>query len=169
MRTVKRLSEKINARKKELLQRSCSAYAQEKRYWLDVFQSWTCQAKLGSYRKVRDEYVKEGYTSRYNLQARQWKLALQDAMETWDKYWQSLFVEAKKKIGKAFSEKTDLHYAFWLIYDYPQFAACMEGRVPNLKPSFSIAEEKKKVISKKVERIIRKLIKNTPQVKKKIA
>ena len=163
MRTVKRLSEKINVRKKTLLEQSCLAYTREKRYWVDLFRTATFQSTLGSYRKVRDEYVKEGYVSRYGLQARQWKLALQDAMETWDKYWRSLFVDAKVKISKAFLDETDRHYAFWLLYDYPQFAACMEGKVSN--PPFEISEKQKKHVVAKVERMIRKLMKGHPQVK----
>jgi hypothetical protein len=29
-----------------------------------------------------------------------WKLALVDAAETWDKYWQAMFVEPRRKISQ---------------------------------------------------------------------
>ena len=100
MRTVKYRALTLNRRKKTALKALCKAYACEKRYWLDLLRSWDYQALFGSHRQIRDEFVKRKYHSRYGLQARQWKLALQDAVETWDKYWQSLFVMARTKISR---------------------------------------------------------------------
>ena len=79
---------------------------------------------------MRDELVNSEYISPYGLQARQWKLALQDAMGIWDKYWQALFVEARKSIRAKFSQEHTRHYAFWLLSGYEQFSLCMQGKTP---------------------------------------
>lgn len=89
MRTVKRTTLPLNETKRLSLETLCAAYAQEKRYWLDILKSYHYQALLGSHRKIRDQCVKERYESISGLQACHWKLALQDAVETWDKYWQA--------------------------------------------------------------------------------
>jgi len=164
MRTVKRVSEQINSAKMILLEDLCRAYAREKRYWLDVFRSWSIQAELQSYRRVRDELVHSEYISIYGLQARQWKLALQDAMGVWDKYWQSIFVQARKKIASTFCLENMRHYAFWLLCGYEQFSACMKGKALTAPFDFSSKEAEK--VSKIVQRIIRKLMKKSPSIRK---
>src|ERR1051325_3275611 len=100
MRTVKRMTLPLNEFKSLSLKRLCDAYACEKRHWLDLLRSYQMQALLGSHRKIRDRFVKEGYESISGLQARHWKLALQDAVETWDRYWQAIFVKIRSKIFK---------------------------------------------------------------------
>src|ERR1700722_12279564 len=99
MRTIKRTTVPINTLKQSSLQDLCAAYGREKHYWLSILQRNYFQALLGNYRKIRDQFVKEGYGSISGLQARHWKLALQDAVETWDKYWQALFVKVRQKIS----------------------------------------------------------------------
>ena len=147
-----------------LLQDLCTAYAQEKRYWLDLFRSWVCQAQLQSYRLVRDELVNSEYISPYGLQARQWKLALQDAMGIWDKYWQALFVEARKSIHAKFSQEHTRHYAFWLLSGYEQFSLCMQGKTPSAP--FDCPQKDASFVLKTVQRILRKLMKKCPSVQK---
>ena len=82
MRTVKRKTESINARKKVAIEQLILAYASEKQYWLDCFRAKKYQALIGTPRQVRDEAIKNKYISPSKLQARHWKLALQDAAET---------------------------------------------------------------------------------------
>lgn len=131
MRTVKRNTLALNAKKQKALDGLCRAYAREKRYWLPCFQAWNFQSYLRRSRAIRDEYVKKGYRSCHGLQARHWKLALEDAAETWDKYWQATFVNVRLKIShrKDLSE-TERHYAYWLLKSYPSFAAMMQGKCP---------------------------------------
>lgn len=111
MRTVKRKAVPLNAKKQKVLKELCWAYTREKQLWLQHFQPWKCQPHLGRPRTLRDEMIKQGYRSSNQLQARHWKLALDDAAETWDKYWQSAFVKVRLKIShrKALSE-TERHY-----------------------------------------------------------
>ena len=150
---------------KVLLEQSCQAYAQEKNYWLDILKSWKYQAKLKLPRQIRDEAMKSHYQPKYGLQGRQWKLALQDAAETWDKYLQALFVEVRKKISRHIQEEEARHYAFWLLKGYEQFSACMQGQSPT--PPFSIEMKVQHQIASYVERTVRKLRGNFPVVKKK--
>src|SRR5882724_4221281 len=99
MRTVKRTILEPNAKKRILLNELCHAYSHEKQYWLHRFKSWDLQALLGRSRTIRDRMIKEGYKSSHGLQARHWKLALEDAAATWDKYWQATFVKVRSKIA----------------------------------------------------------------------
>lgn len=93
MRTVKRNTLSLNKKKRTSLDDLCHAYTREKQYWLQHFQSWDLQAHLSRSRTVRDVVIKQGYRSLNGLQARHWKLALEDAAETWDKYWQANFCQ----------------------------------------------------------------------------
>src|SRR5262245_30250026 len=101
MRTVKRQTLELNKNKIDSLTKLTQSYADEKRYWLDLLRGWHYQALLGNARKIRDEFVHKGYMSGYGLQARHWKLALQDAVETWDKYWQAVFVQVRVTISRS--------------------------------------------------------------------
>ncbi len=159
MRTVKRDTSDLNKGKLEILDGICHAYAAEKRYWLDRFASVENQAKIKTHRKVRDEAVKSGYASPNGLQARMWKLALVEAAETWDKYWQALFIDVKAKIAanptldvaaelvavepvlpgakkpkKAKKTKDadrhQRHYLYWILASYANFTAAMHGEIP---------------------------------------
>ena len=164
MRTVKREVSLLNSAKKKLLENSCFAYAHEKNHWLDVLRAKKYQALLGSHRHIRDEAVKNGYQSKYGLQARQWKLALQDAAETWDKYYQALFVQVREKISRHLLSDLERQYAYWLLKGYSQFIACMSGKAP--EPSFLLDAHLRSKIANYVERTARKLQGNSPRVKK---
>ncbi len=165
MRTVKRRSLPLNAKKQTALESLCQAYTGEKRLWLQHFQAWDCQPYLGRPRAIRDEKIKQGYRSPHQLQARHWKLALDDAAETWDKYWQSTFVKVRLKIShrKALSE-TESHYAYWLLKGYSQFSAMMQGKCP--EPSFAIDDLSRRYIAGYVRRITRLCKGKPPTVKK---
>jgi len=165
MRTVKRKTLPLNEKKRKSLNDLCSAYTREKQYWLQRFQAWTLQAHLGRPRTLRDEEIKQGYRSLYGLQARHWKLALEDAAETWDKYWQATFVQIRSKISrrKDLSE-TERHYAYWLLKSYPSFAAMMQGKCPT--PSFPIEDLSRKHLAGYVRRLVKKSKGNSPSIKK---
>jgi len=164
MRTVRRKVAPLNTTKKALLEKSCVAYSQEKNHWLDFFKAKKYQAKLKFYRQVRDEAIKNGYQSKYGLQARQWKLALQDAAETWDKYYQALFVEVREKIARHKMTDPERHYGFWLLKGYDQFSACMKGEA--LEPPFELDEPARGKIVGYIERTIRKMQGNPPRAQK---
>jgi putative transposase len=165
MRTVKRTARPLNVQKQKSLKDLCQAYTQEKKFWLRYFQSFKSQTYLARPRSLRDELIKQNYHSPYGLQARHWKLALEEAAETWDKYWQATFVKVRSKIShqKKFSE-LERHYAYWLIKGYSQFTSMMQGRCPN--PSFSIEASLQKRTATWVRGVVKKCRGKAPSIKK---
>ena len=165
MRTVKRQILQPNTKKRVVLNEMCQAYDHEKQYWLHRLQAWDLQALLGRSRTIRDRTIQQEYKSFYGLQARHWKLALEDAAETWDKYWQAIFVKVRSKIArrKDLSE-TEQHYAYWLLKSYPSFAILMQGKCPD--SPFPIDTSAKRRMTGYVRRIIRKCKGKPPTVKK---
>ena len=164
MRTIKCKAIPLNLKKQESLIELCRAYAKEKQYWLDKFKEWRFQSLLGKPRLIRDEFVGKKYISPYGLQARHWKLALQDAVEVWDKYWQAIFVRLKPKIYQKYTDEVERHYAYWLLKSYSQFAELMQGNTP--KPSFEIERSICRQISGYLRRTLKKLKGKPPKVKK---
>lgn len=165
MRTVKRQLLQPNAKKRIQLNELCRAYNYEKQYWLRRFQAWDLQALLDRSRTIRDRMIQQEYKSSFGLQARHWKLALEAAAETWDKYWQAAFVKVRSKIArrKDLSE-IERHYAYWLLKNTPSFAAMMQGKHPD--PPFPIEKSDKRRITSYVRRLTRKCKGKPPTVKK---
>src|SRR5271170_6843564 len=99
------------------------------------------------------------------LQARHWKLALNDAAETWDKYWQSIFVKVRLKIShrKDLSE-IERHYAYWLLKGYSQFSAMMQEKRP--EPPFVTEGLLRRHIAGYVRRLTKQCKGKPPAVKK---
>lgn len=154
MRTIKRKALPLNKSKWMDIQLLCKAYAAEKNHWLDVLRGWNYQALLGRSRKIRDEFIGREYQSNDGLQARHWKLAMQDAVETWDKNWKAQFVLIRSKIVSHFKQETERRYAYWLIKGYSQFSEMMQGNVPN--PHFDIDQKACKRIADYVQRQVKK-------------
>jgi hypothetical protein len=154
MRTVKRKALPLNKSKLIDIQLLCKAYAAEKNHWLDVLRGWNYQSLLGTPRKIRDEFIDRGYQSNYSLQARHWKLAMQDAVETWDKNWKAQFVLIRSKIAVHFKQETERRYAYWLIKGYYQFSEMMQGKAA--KPHFEIDKKVCKNIADYVQRQVKK-------------
>jgi putative transposase len=164
MRTIKRNTLSLNAKKQISLREICQSYSREKQHWLHRLQAWNFQAHLGRSRTIRDMIVKQEYKSPSGLQARHWKLALEDAAETWNKYWQALFVKVRPKIARRKDlTETEQHYAFWLLKNNPSFAAMMQGKCPD--PSFPIEKSTKKRIANYVRRLVSDCKGKSPAVK----
>lgn len=164
MRTIKRQSLVLNASKLQSLKDLTKAYTAEKQYWLRELQSFKMQASLGNYRLLRNELIKNGYKSAYGLQARHWKLALQDAVETWDKYFQALFVKIRAKIFKLKASDVERHYAFFLLADYERFIQVIKGKIP--KAPFSICALSCKRLAGYIKNLFKKLKGKSPRIKK---
>jgi len=164
IRTIKRSPLQLNFVKQESLRKLCQAYGKEKQYWINLLRKWEFQGQLGNGRAIRDEFVKKKYKSKYGLQARHWKLALQDAIETWDKYWQAIFVVLRPKIYRKYTNEIERRYAYWLLKGYFQLAELMKGKSPS--PSFAIEESRRHCVSRYVQRAIKKYKARAPCVKK---
>ena len=164
MRTIKREALLLNQNKLKSLKELCKAYSKEKQYWLNNLKGWRLQAQLGNPRIIRDELVKQGYKSRYGLQARHWKLALQDAVETWDKYWKAVFAKVSPNIHTKDLKDIERRYAYWLLKGYSQFAQVMQGQIP--KPPFEIDLPSCRKIAGYLQRSVRRHKGRPPTVKK---
>ena len=139
MRTVQREVRDVNVGKLATLDEIIAAYAAEKQHWLNVFASAENRPLLKVHRIVRDQAVHAGYCSQFGLQARMWKLALVDAAETHDKYWQSIFQEVRQRLyGRRHFTDSEKHYANWLMCGYAQFFRCMADE--DVVPTFGIVD-----------------------------
>jgi putative transposase len=129
VRTIKRCSDILNKIKTEAINQTVLAYTKEKKYWLGIFQQLQYVGYTKRHRIVRNKFVAAKYQSRYGLQARMWKLALIDAAEIMDKYWQSIFDKVKSGIyrNKNLNE-TKRHYCFWLLKDYQRLPCILQGK-----------------------------------------
>ena len=79
-------------------------------------------------------------TSGPHLQARHWKLALEETSKMALTHWKSVIAEAKKKLAhtlKRFHDQ-DRHYAYWLLCGINrQFFELLDGRIPVPNPEVS--------------------------------
>lgn len=161
MRTYRRNVARLNTGKRHSLEAVLRAFADEKRYWLAQFETKAHRPFISKHRKVRDEAIKAEYVPASGLQARMWKLALVEAAETWNKWWEALFVRVREQIGrrKDFSE-VERRYALWILSGYSQLFVCVEGLAP--EPKFPISEASRIRVSDYVRRKIRTLRGNNP-------
>ncbi len=164
MRTVRRQAQELNVGKAQALRTLVEAFAAEKRRWLDRFARRDHRYLIGKHRQVRDDAVKAGYVPMTGLQARMWKLALTDAAQTWDKFWQALFVEVRSRVARrADFDPIDRHYAFWLLDGYEQFFACLDGTAA--EPKFSIADSRRTKVASFIRRQVKRLRGRNPMVR----
>ncbi|MGB9793376.1 MAG: transposase, partial [Thermacetogeniaceae bacterium] len=127
---------------------------------------------LGDKRSLRDELVSRGFASPFGLQARMWKLALEDALYTLERQWESA-VEAVKGLvarheGLAEEEK---HYAFWLLYK-PRKGSRDWGRIQAIFTGEDVAEENigldiigRSKVRKYLRRVFRRVLGRRPRVR----
>ncbi len=166
MRCVKQRTLKPNTCKQRDIDTLINAYSREKERWLRYFDHWKNVSFLGKPRLVRDEKIKEKYRSPFDLQSRHWKLALTDAVETWDKYWKSLFVIVRSHVARnSHLSEDEKHYSYWLLKGYDQFSQMMQGEYPI--PPFSLPVPSLKKGAGTLRRLIKKHKKNPPRIKRK--
>jgi IS605 OrfB family transposase len=160
MRTIKRYSLNMNLGKENKIVFLAKSYAKEKQYWLSLFQQ-NYLSSIKKSREVRNQAIQLKYKSPYHLQARMWKLALQDAADTMDKYWQSLFEKIKRDVYRTTLDESQRHYIFWILKDYARFAESLKS-IPEFK-DLSLPSRKKAI--KFLKQKIKKYKKELPKVK----
>ncbi len=176
MRTIKRISHKLNRDKFAGLQEIASAYAREKQEHLGVYHDDGLFGAHNSERVRRDELVKAGYANGHGLSGRMWKLAQKDAYETVKKQWAALAEEIRPLIGghtaneagqapcgTAWSQEQH-RYAYWLIYTPRRMAELMSGQAP-LPRHFKIEAGQRKRVRNYLRRVIRRKRGGRPTVK----
>ncbi len=165
MRTVKRHSRELNKGKWETIVAIAEAYAAEKDKWLAELSHTGQMEKIRSDRLQRDILVKQKYISPEGLQARQWKQALKDSVETLDKNWKGLFVELRPLIlGNKNLTVEQRHYCLWVLSSYERLQGLVLRDYPI--PAFSIAAPHIRKAGNYLNRIIRRHKGSVPRVKK---
>lgn len=163
MRTIKRDTHLLNQGKLQEVKNLCKAYSREKRYWLDIFMASHNQGRIKRHREVRNEAIASGYAPLNGLQARMWKLALVDAAETWDKYWQATFVEIRRKVARNTSlTENQRRYLYWLMKDYSRFADALHGTDQN--PPFEVTGSLSR-LARYLQKVVRSSKGRAPAVK----
>lgn len=99
VRCVKRYSLRLNLGKWRKLEAIAHAYGQQKNEFLKEYSGLRQLHTCFCFREVRNDLVASEYASPFALQARQWKLALKDALETLDRYWAALSSAWQQTIG----------------------------------------------------------------------
>jgi len=97
-RCVKRNSLPLNKGKWRKIVDMVDRFCKEKDYFLAQYFG---KKKIGigsEFWSLRNQLVEMKYKSKFGLQARNWKLALKEAVETLDRYWARLAVDWEKRI-----------------------------------------------------------------------
>lgn len=171
--TIKQKSLPLNEAKWADLVATAEAYARQKGAFLAEYEHIKYLHYLGEKRKLRDMLVSAGFVSPFGLQARQWKLALDDALFTLERQWEAAIVEVKEHLhrheGLTDEEK---HYAFWLLYkhenygrDWERLAAIFTGE-DVINAEINLDTEGRAKVRKYLKRTFRRVLGRKPHVKK---
>ncbi len=165
MRTIKRHSRTLNKGKWKTIVAIAEAYTSEKDKWLCELSCAENTDKLRSDRIQRDILVKQKYASGYGLQARQWKMALKDSVETLDKNWKALFTVLRPVVMKNSNlSESQRHYCFWVLGSYERLKEVLLHQYP--VPDFSLADADRHKTANYLNRIIRRYKGKAPRVRK---
>jgi transposase len=171
--TVRQKSLPLNKKKWSEVVKTTEAYASQKDAFLVEYEHVKYLPYLGEKRRLRDELVSAGFVSPFGLQARQWKLALDDALFTLERQWEAAVVEVKERLyrheGLTGEEK---HYASWLLYKHEKYGRDWQ-RLKAIFTGEDIINEEIKLdakgrakVRKYLKRTFRRVLGRKPRVKK---
>lgn len=171
--TIKQKSLPLNRDKWTKIAQTAEAYASQKDAFLVKYGHVKYLHYLSAKRRLRDELVAAGFTSSFGLQARQWKLALDDALFTLERQWEAAVVEVKERLyrheGLSDEEK---HYAFWLLYrdekrgrDWKRLQAIFTDE-EMINKEVKLGAEGRARVRKYLQRAFRRILGKRPRVKK---
>lgn len=165
MRTVIRHSRPLNDGKWKIISSITRAFASEKDKWLCELARVENIGKVSSDRVQRDILVKSKYVSPFGLQARQWKQALKDGVETLDKNWKALFVEIVPLIMQnANLTKVQKHYCCWALKSYDRLQGILSRCY--VVPEFEISRADLRHAGNYLNRTIRRHKGSSPRVRR---
>ena len=171
--TVRQKSLPLNKKKWSEVVKTAEAYARQKDAFLVQFGHVKYLHYLDEKRSLRDELVSSGFVSPFGLQARQWKLALNDTLFTLERQWEAAVVEVKERLyrheGLTGEEK---HYAFWLLYkhkkhgrDWKRIQAIFTGENV-INDEIDLDAKARAKVRKYLKRAFRRVLGSKPRVKK---
>ncbi|MBE3564008.1 MAG: transposase [Hydrogenibacillus schlegelii] len=127
----------------------------------------------GGRRALRDGLVRAGFKSPYGLQARLWKMALEDALLTIERHWEAVLQDVRKNIPETWSDGMK-HYARWLLYrpangsrDWRRIRDLMRGLetgTPKNGPGARLTPEERARVRRWLRRQVRRRL-TRPRVK----
>lgn len=165
MRTIRRVSLKLNHTKWDRLCDMAGRYRDEKNAHLPHYHVDAQFAAEFSLRDRRDELVTAGYTNAHGLQGRMWKMAQKDAYETVEKQWAALRTGLAPHIQRHEDwSEVARHYANWLIYTPRRMAQLVSGRAPT-PTAFSVSEAEQHMVRNYLRRVIRRQRGQRPEAK----
>lgn len=169
--TVRQKSLQLNTRKWAELEKLATAYAKQKDVFLAEYGHIKYLHCLGHKRRLRDELVAQGFKSPFGLQARQWKLALEDALYTLERQWEAAIARARKHLHRhqGLSEE-EKHYAYWLLQkngnrDWQRLQAIFNGK-DTTHEKITLGAAGRKKVRNYLRRTFRKALNRRPRVKK---
>ncbi|WP_041570908.1 zinc ribbon domain-containing protein [Candidatus Desulforudis audaxviator] len=171
--TVKQKSLPLNKKKWSEIAKTAEACASQKDAFLVKYGHVKYLHYLGEKRRLRDELVSAGFASPFGLQARQWKLVLDDALFTLGRQWEAAVVGVKERLyrheGLTDEEK---HYAFWLLYKHEKYGRDWK-RLQAIFTGEDVINEEIKLdakgcakVRKYLKRTFRRVLGRKPRVKK---
>lgn len=164
MRTIRRVSVKLNKHKMEQVRALVEAFCAEKDYWMRYLQQPGNISKLQDFYKTRNALVASEYVSAQGLPANHWKNALEVAIKQMKMYWQAIYAGLKpliKKNGHLTAKQQQ--WCRTVLKNYEGLQLVMQGGCPELKclPDAGAARR----AARYLHRIIRRHVKNLPRVK----
>ncbi|MGH9841057.1 MAG: RNA-guided endonuclease InsQ/TnpB family protein [Blastocatellia bacterium] len=164
MRTVKRVSVKLNKDKYERIEGIARAFAEDKQAHLDFYQEGLAFSEARNWRVRRDALKTTDYHGSTPLPVHLSDLAVKDAFEAEEKYWASIAAEIRPRIGSREWTDEQKHYAFWLLYDPHRFSSLIPGKAPvNEKISLSVPQRKQ--VQNYLRRRARRMMGERPRVR----
>ncbi|MBO0722216.1 MAG: transposase [Blastocatellia bacterium] len=162
MRTVKRLSLKLNTGKWEAVERFARAFASDKQTHLDFYQKRGNFHSAAGWRERRDAVKQSDHHHHTPLPVHASDLAIKEAYETELKYWASI----AEQIGfrdAAWTEEQK-HYANWLLFTGQRFSALIEGKAP-INQQINLSLNHRKQVQNYLRRRAREIMKDRPRVR----
>ncbi|MGH9837417.1 MAG: zinc ribbon domain-containing protein [Blastocatellia bacterium] len=164
MRTVKRVSVKLNKNKFERIERIARAFADDKQAHLDFYQNGLNFSAARNYRERRRRLKQTDYHALRPLSVHASDLAVKEAFETEGKYWAAIAAGIHPNIGSRLWTNEQKHYAFWLLHDEHRFAALIVDKAPiNEQIDLRLAERKQ--VQNYLRRRARRMMNARPRVK----
>jgi len=163
MRTIRRVSLKLNKAKWQALKELAKRYAREKDKHLLVYNSDQQFAQSESERKQRDGLIARKYVNPNGLQARMWKMAHKDAYETVVRQWSAIADGLKARVKRDWTE-AQKHYAFWLLKS-PLRQAQLSCGLADIPTHFVISNADQQPVRNYLRRTTRRQRGQRPRVK----
>ena len=163
-RCIKRYSLRVNLSKWWILLDILASYAREKDRFLVLYAGVENIDACYRFYEIRNGWVQSKYKNPDGLQARQWKLALKDSLETLDRYWAAMAVGWKKRIyGAKDLSETQKRYLLQAISTRKSLYLLLND--DKLQLPQQLTEEERKQALRFFRQLVKETVKSFPRVR----